>query len=324
VQAVKAAGLTSTLPLSGARWRTRISIEGRPQKEGEFLGADQRMITPGLLQALSVPLRSGRTFDDHDTANSMLVALVNETFARRYFGNQDPIGKRVKWGLESDADLPWLFTIVGVVGDVRGNRLEAPAEPELYMDFTQMEGAVSKMAPTEMTLVVQWRDHPLAGMGAVRERVSAISSQVRVADVRTLDEVLASSHLTQRVVFQGFAFFGLIALALSGAGIYSVVAYLTKLRTQEVAVRLALGASPREIRRMFLGRGFRLALTGIGLGLIGSWFTVSLLSSMLIDVSPHSFAIMFAVALVLTLSALIASYFPARSVSVTVPSAALR
>jgi putative ABC transport system permease protein len=130
--AVTSAGLTTNLPIGGTTWGTRFSVEGRPAAASDFLASDQRIVSPGYFETMEIPLVSGRLFADHDTPDTAPVAIVNTAFARRYFPGENPLGQRVKWGRPEDRDLPWWFTIVGVVGDVRHRNLETSTSPELY------------------------------------------------------------------------------------------------------------------------------------------------------------------------------------------------
>ena len=321
---VAAAGLTTNLPIGGGTWETYFSIEGRPLFPDQVLDTAQRIVSAGYFQTMGIPLMSGRFFDDHDIRDREPVAVVNDAFVRRYFPDGHPIGHRVKLGRPEDSGLPWFFTIVGVVGNVRYRDLETSSSPEMYMCMSQMVGALQKMAPDEATLVVKSRQSADLLPNMIRDAIAKMNSRVILTDVRTMDSVLSESTTPLRFNVELFFLFGGLALVLAWIGIYGVMTYATVMRIREIAIRMALGASPQSILRLVMGRATRLAAAGILLGLSVSWFATRLLRSVLYGVSPHSAAVLLVVSLVVFSAAGLASYLPARRAMAIDPNAILR
>jgi putative ABC transport system permease protein len=321
---VAAAGLTTNLPIGGRGWEMFISIEGRPLPPDEVLDTAQRIVSAGYFQTMGIPLLAGRFFDNHDVNDGEPIAVVNKAFARRYFPNRSPIGHRIKLGRPEDSSLPWFFTIVGVVGDIRHRDLETPSSPEMYMCLSQMVGGLQQMTPDAATIVVKARHSADLLPHQIREEVAKLNSQVIVTDLRTMDSVLSESVTPLRFNVELFVIFGGLALFLAWIGVYGVMTYATVMRTREIAIRMALGASHRSILLLVMGRAIRLAVTGILLGLSASWFCARFLRSVLYGISPHSPLVLVAVSFVVCSAAVLASYLPARRAMAIDPNAILR
>jgi putative ABC transport system permease protein len=321
---VAAAGLTTNLPIGGRSWWMFFSIEGRPLPPNEVLDTAQRIVSDGYFQTMGIPLLSGRFFDNHDVNDKEPIAVVNDAFARRFFPGQSPIGHRIKLGRPEDSGMPWFFTIVGVVGDVRHRDLETPSSPEMYMCLSQMVGGLQQMTPDEATVVVRARHSADLLSHQIREGVARLNSQVIVTDLRTMDSVLSESVSPLRFNVELFVIFGGLALFLAWIGVYGVMTYATVMRTREIAIRMALGASPGSILLLVMGRAIRLAATGILLGLSASWFCTRFLRSVLYGVSPHSPLVLVAVSFVVCSAAVLASYLPARRAMAIDPNTILR
>jgi putative ABC transport system permease protein len=321
---VAAAGLTTNLPIGGTGWNMFFSIQGRPLFPDQILDTAQRIVTAGYFQTMGIPLFAGRFFDDHDAGDAEPVAVVNDAFARRYFPDGHPIGHRLKLGRPEDSELPWFFTIVGVVGNVRYRDLETSSSPEMYLCMSQMVGSLQKMTPDAATLVVKSRNSADLLPNMMRNEIAKLNSAVIVTDVRTMDSVLYESMTPLRFNVELFFLFGGLALLLAWIGIYGVMTYATVMRMREIAIRMALGASPQSILRLVMGRATRLAAAGILLGLPVSWFATRLLRSVLYGISPHSAAVLVAVSLVVCSAAALAGYLPARRAMAIDPNAILR
>ena len=320
---VTSAGFTSNLPIGGSSWGIIFSVEGRPIAASDFQASDQRLVSPGYFETMGIPLASGRFFESHDTPGAQPVAIINDAFARRYFPGENPIGHRVKWGRPENKDLPWWFTIVGIVGSVRHRSLETSISPELYMCSAQMADPLPA-APAEMTLVVRSRGSLVPLSGALRNEVARLDSQAVVQNMRTMESVLSDSLTSRRFNVEIFGGFGGLALILAWIGIYGVVTYATARRTHEIGIRIALGASPGNVLGMVLGQSIRLICIGVALGVLGAWFAVSSISSLLYGVGPHSLPILAIAVLVVATAALAASYLPARRAAKVDPMIALR
>jgi putative ABC transport system permease protein len=272
-------------------------------------------VTPGYFQALGVRLIRGRFLAASDDGAAPPVVVINETLARRYFGSADPIGKLVK--LHHDTTRGWA-TIVGVAGDVRGFGLDEPAHAEMYMPFAQMRDS------SGMTLVMRTDGDPASLVGAARAAMAELDATQPLFDVRPMSELVRMSLAQRRFALVLMLLFGSVALLLTAVGIYGVMSYTVAQRTQEIGIRVALGALPSSVLGMVVRDGMRLCALGLGLGLAGALALTRLLSSLLYGVSATDGVTFAAIALVLALVALAAILIPARRATRVDPMLALR
>jgi putative ABC transport system permease protein len=310
---VEAAGVVSHLPLSGDNTNSGLLIEGRTWLEDEAPLADDRLVSPDYFRALRIPLLKGRSFTEQDDAQAPRVAIINESLARRFFPNQNPIGKRI--------DMQWKNTgwqeIVGIVGDVRHDGLDLPIMPAVYAPYLQA-------ADSGMTLVVHSRGDPLSVVGAIRAQVYAVDRNQPLTRVRTMQQLVDESVGPRRLSMSLLAVFAALALFLAAIGIYGVLAYSVAQRTHEIGVRMALGARSGDVLRLVVGQGLKLVVAGVILGLAAAVPLSRLLAGMLFGVSvidPWTFA---GIPMVLAAVALAACYLPARRASRIDPLTALR
>jgi len=313
---VSAAGITP-LPLGGDI-ATRFTVEGRPAPApGQKPRAEYRAVTAGYFETMRIPLRKGRTVDAGDRRGAPAVAVVNETLAAQVFPGQDPLGQRIRIGIGTDDSDPLTFEVVGVVGDVRpfGPRIVAPLE--VYVPQPQQSWRW-------MSLVVRTSGDPVSLTGALRRQVAALDSELAVYDVRPLLELLSDRLAASRFVMALLGGFALLGLALATVGVYGVVAGSVERRTGEIGLRLAVGADSGDVLRLVLGQAARLAAAGVTLGLLAAFALTRVLQSLLFGVSPTDPATFAAVAGVLAMAALLASYLPARRASRLDPAAVLR
>lgn len=313
---VRYAGAINNLPLSNTNINGVFMIEGHePWPPGGEPLAEFRLITPEYLSAMEIPLLKGRPFNDADNDKAPGIALINETMARRFWGGEDPLGKRLRLGRNED-NLPYL-TIVGIVGDVKHFGLDRQPRPEVYIPHPQYP------VPA-MTLVVRTVNEPANLAPSVRAQVNALDPDQPVYNVMTLESLLDESVAQPRIYTKLLGAAAVIAVLLAALGIYSVIAYSVNQRRHEIAVRMALGAQPRHLLRMVVLQGMIPALGGVLVGL-GLAFTLTrLISTMLFGVSstdPWTFA---SISLLLTVVALLASYIPARKVTQIDPVKILR
>jgi predicted permease len=321
---VESAGLTNVLPLGGNPDYS-FTVEGRATRTpADTLQAGWRAISPDYFRAVGIPLRKGRSFTGQDHAQAAGVVIINETMARRFWPNEDPLGKRIKLGLP-ERPYPWL-SIVGVVGDVKQFNLESPVEPEMYMPFAQMPWtlmpAFMRFAP--LTLAVRAAADPANLSTAVRREILAVDKSQPVSRIRTLEQMLAESIAPRRFAMLLLTLFAALALLLAVGGIYSVMAYAVSECTHEIGVRMALGARPRDVFKLVIGHGLSLTLIGLALGLIMALALTRLMKNLLYGVSttdPVTFAL---IALLLIGAALLACYLPARRATQVDPLVALR
>jgi putative ABC transport system permease protein len=328
---VEAAGGVSVLPLSGARGRLSFSIEGRPA--GIAPGDDTRvaesaLATPDYFRTLGIDLVRGRLFDDRDIAGKPIAIVVSESFARRYFAGGDAIGSRIAPGARiqpatnaagQPVPINWM-TIVGIVRDVKTNGLDVDAAPAVYRSVWQ----VSNLS---LAVVVRAESDPRLLAEQIRREVRAIDPNEPIFAVRTMETVIAAAMAQRRFTMLLLAVFAATALALSAIGIYGVMAYFVSQRTHEFGVRMALGATPRDVLRLVLAQGIRLAAAGVVAGVIGAAVLVRVtrtISAQLYGVDARDPLTFIGLSAVLTMVALAACYVPARRAIRVSPIAALR
>jgi len=316
---VLAAGAVTGLPLASTRGDWGIRIEGRPDDPRDNLAADWQVVTPGYFEALGTPLRGGRTFTDADRADTLLVIVINETMAKKYWSGLDAIGRRMRMGGSN-----WI-TVVGVVADIHHRGLDLQPRPEMYRPHTQFRyGGPEAPAVSTMTWAVRTADDPRAATSYARAAIHAVDPKLGISDIATMDQVVADSTSDRRLNMLLFALLGSLALALATVGVYGVVAYSVSQRTHEIGVRMAIGAKPGDVVRMMVSEGGRLAVVGVVLGSVVALAGARLIRGLLFEVSatdPLTFA---AVAAALLGIALLASYIPARRATRVDPMVALR
>jgi putative ABC transport system permease protein len=279
--------------------------------------AGMRIVTPDYFRTMRIPLKGGRSFDVRDDEHAPEVVVVNEEAARRYWPGVNPIGQQLHLGVRLAEARSGMKTIVGVVGDVKGRSLDVPAAPEIYLPYAQH--------PVDsLTVVVRTAGDPMALVPTARADLAALDRDLPLAAVRTMDEVIGRSIAERRFTMLLLASFAAVAVLLAAIGVYGVLAYLVSQRTQEIGVRLAIGATPGDVVRLFVREGAGLILLGVACGLAGAFAVSRALSTLLFGVTttdPITFA---AVAGTLAVVALLASYFPARRAARVDPSSALR
>ena len=288
---------------------TGLAVEGRSEEIG---GASFAIISPDYFRTMGIPLKQGRDFGDNDRDGLPSVAIVNETFARRYFPNEICLGRRVSsWVHKKD----WL-TIVGIVGDTR-HRVEKEPDPQIYVPYLQ-DGQ------PYMTLLVRTAGNPRLWEGAVRREVMSVDKDQPPHDFATLEQLEAASHTSRRVNLLLLSAFAGLGLILASVGIYGVVSYSVSQRTHEIGVRTALGASQGAVLKLVVVQGLRSALLGTGVGLAASFGVTRLLQAMLYAVKPADPATFLVAALLWVAIALLACYIPARRATKVDPMVALR
>jgi len=320
---VEAVGGVTSLPLGGTPGRAPFNIEGRAPDASNILVSEISFVTPGYFRALGVAGSSGRLLDDHDDERAPLAAVVSESFAKRFFADENPIGKRISQGSglpsgpQGQVPPPNWLTIVGVVRDVKSERLEATPAPLMYRSVWQTSNL-------NLTLTVRTRTDPAALAESIRREVRSVDPNEPVFSVRTMDAVVASAMAERRFTMLLLALFALTALVLSAIGIYGVMAYFVTQRTHEIGIRMALGASRRTVIGMVLGQGARLAAAGVVAGVIGALLMTRAIATLLYGVSARDPWTLVALSAVLSAVALLACYVPARRATRVDPIRALR
>jgi putative ABC transport system permease protein len=317
IPGVRQEGVTSTLPFDGSIGEDHAEFEivGRPTGSAdERPSVHAAAVSPGYFPALGIRMRDGRAFVTTDDATHPPVAIVSAAFARQYWGTADPIGQRLRVSFDGG---PIVREIVGVVGDIHEIGLEQPPGADLYVPYAQAPiGAVVVALHTLVT--------PRSVVGAVRRDLGAINGAMPIASVTTLDELLAASTRAPRIILTVLGAFASVALALAGLGIFGVMSHLTRSRTKEVSIRLALGASSRGILSLILGEALALAGIGAAIGTVGAAALGRAVSAMLYAVSPiDPLALATGVTLLLAVAS-VAAYVPARRAAAVDAVRALR
>jgi putative ABC transport system permease protein len=310
---VRAVGASTGFPNESAGTTGSFEIESRPNAPGEELRAGKLPATPGYFRAAGINLRKGRLIGDSDTAAAPNVAVINETLARRYFPDRNPLGRRINWG----GGEPWR-EIVGVVADAKGFDIEGEPLPAIYVPYRQYswQNPVYVLVRTDLP--------PAALAGPVRKVIRSWRKDILILRLATMENLLADSVAVPRFYMLLVASFAALALAVAAVGVYGTINYSVAQRTHEIGVRMALGAERGDVLAMIVGRGLVLTLAGGVIGLAGAWASTRVLASLLFGVHPGD-AIAFAGAsAVLIAVALLACYIPARRATRIHPMEALR
>jgi len=311
---VRAAGAINWLPLSGQRSATRMTIEGEPvPAPGSEPGADVRAIDPGFLPAMQIPLLRGRTIAPSDTRDTPRAVVVSQSFVERFIPSGDPLGRRIhmEWGDTL------IGTVVGVVGDLKHTGLDSIPEPTVYWALPQFPSPF-------MTLVIRTSDDPMSLAGTLRAEVRSMDPAQPLAEIKPFDEYLDNAVARRRFTMTLLGGFAVLALVLTAIGLYGTAAYAVVQRTREFGIRLALGAQGRDVLWGVLRRSLAVTAAGVIVGLVGAVVATRVLATLLFDVSATDPAIFAAIAMVLALVALLASYLPARRATRVDPVVALR
>jgi putative ABC transport system permease protein len=312
---VKSVGGVNPLPLTDRPFTSSFRIDGRAVEEGEAFTAQAIFATPDYFRTMNIGVVQGRLFTLDDGPDKPGVVVVNRTLARQYFSNDEPIGKRVRFG-GNDATGPWL-TVVGIVDDVKAEGLDLESKPQIYRSVFYQPGVA-------LTFIARTEVEPGTLAGAVQREVSAVDSDMPVFEVRPMSEIVAEGISRQRFAMAVLSAFAVVALLLSAVGIGGVTAYVTGRRTREIGIRMALGAQPGDVLRMIVGQGLRLVVTGLVVGLIASFLLTRFLASLLFGVSATDPVTFSAIASLLVAVALFACYLPARRATRVDPIEALR
>ena len=320
--AFEAVGVTTHLPLSGQDLENGVTLEGAPAVPpgGDAPVAGMRGISPGYLEALGIPLRRGRSLTARDREGSLPVVLVNETFAERYWPHQAPLGKRLSM---DGPEGPWR-TVIGVVADVRHRRLDAAPRPEVLLPYTQLHPAFLTAWARGLSVVVRSSADPSVVADLVRHQVHATDPGMPVINLRPMKQLVAESTAQPRFRTLLMAGFAAIASALALVGVFGVMSYFVAQRTQEMAVRIALGARRSDILKLVLSRGALLTGLGVLLGLVGAGWLTRWMSGLLFEVSPRDPATFALATGMLVAAALWACYLPARRGAQVDPAIILR
>ncbi|HEX7518249.1 MAG TPA: ABC transporter permease [Chthoniobacterales bacterium] len=314
---VRSASGVWPMPLSGSEITLDFQIEERPVPEGQRPQTHFCVVALDYFRTMRIPLLKGRDFIPRDDTNSAAVAIVTESFAREFFPGQDVIGKRITPAGSVDPNPAPVREIVGVVADMKFLGLRSAAKPEVYVPHPQFAiGGLSVIARTE--------NDPMTLLPALRSAVGEFDKDVPVYNPKTMEQYLASSVAQPRLNAMLVGLFSAVALVLSAAGIYGVMSYSVTQRTQEIGIRLALGAQRRDVLRLIVGQGVKLIAIGVIVGLIVAFLATRLLAGLLYGVETTDLPTITGVALLLALVAVLACWLPARRASALDPMIALR
>ena len=312
---VEAASATGTLPLNGSTWGRSLTVEGYPVLSGgQAPSVQHTVVTPDYFRTMGISLLAGRDFNDSDAKDSPDVTIIDERLARQYWPNESPIGKRVRFGPPEDNE-PW-HTIVGVVSTVRHQRVQEDTEASVYMPH-------QKIPVTGLSLVARTSSNPQDFIGAVRREVAQLDPDLPVSEVATMEEVVAEAIWQPRLYAMLFAVFAGGALLLALIGIYGVMAFLVQTRTHEIGIRMALGATARDVLKLIVGRGMKLTAVGVVIGVGGAIALTRLMHSLLFNTSATDPFIFILISALLSLAAFFACYLPARRAAKVDPLVAL-
>ncbi|HEV3409561.1 MAG TPA: FtsX-like permease family protein, partial [Chthoniobacterales bacterium] len=317
IPGVEAVGGATPFPLSGNLRTSSLMVSGMaPLPRGEHPEASHITVTPDYFRAMKIPLRAGRTFNRNDTKDSPLVVIINEAFARKFFPNRDPIGQQVMIDRPGDVAPP--CEVVGVVGNVRFESLQKPAEPELYVPVAQ--------DPTRsFDVVFRVSSTNLSGLdAAVKRAVHEVDKSLFVPQLEPMTKLLSTQLAQPRFNMVLLAVFAGVAMVLAAIGIYGVIAYSVTQRTREIGIRMALGAQRTQMLSMVLRQSLTLVVIGLALGLCASLGATRVMATLLYGVGATDVATYALVVLLLGGAALLASYIPARRAMRVDPMVALR
>jgi putative ABC transport system permease protein len=317
---VTSAAVSMSLPPDLLAITNPFHVPGEPLAPGQSLPlAVETTVSSGYFRTLGIPLLRGRLFSDSDRNRTDEILIINDALARRYFPGRDPVGQRIQTG-DPDPKAAW-ETIVGVVGDVKYSGLDAPPQPTLYKPY--FEAGWTSWS-REMFIVIRTNADPKAVASTLRSAVQSLDGNLPVTDIHTMNDLLSKSVAQPRFRTLLLGIFAAVALLLAVVGIFGVMSYLVGRRTQEIGVRMALGASHGNVLRMILGEGLRVVLLGIGLGLIEALLLGRLVKSLLFGIQPADPLTFLSAAILLTIVALGACYIPARRAMRVDPMVALR
>src|SRR5262245_5806270 len=312
---VEASGAVNALPLGGGEFTWTFFIEGRQPSDAPLGRVDYRVVTPDFFRAIGVPLKRGRIFTGQDGQETTPVGIINEAMARRYWPDEDPIGKRFRMQAPITVS-PWT-TIVGVVGDVKHAGLDQDAAPAVYRPHQQHPR-------TDMTVVIRTQAGPLTLASAARNQVREMDKDLPISNLREYTYFVSKSVAQRRFALLLLTGFAALALLLALFGIYGVLSYSVSLRTQELAIRQALGAQARDLTALVVRQGMSLVLVGMMIGLTAAIGVTRVLRNMLYEIKPLDLTTFVTVSFLISGVAALACYLPARRASRVDPMVALR
>lgn len=304
---VTSAALAVIPLLAGDEWDNWVTVEGYTAKRGETVDPHMQFASPGFFETLKIPVVLGRDFDIRDDKGAPKVGIVNEKFAKRYFGNVNPIGRHV--GMNGDPGTKMDIEIVGVAGDTKYENMREEVPYELYIPYRQTDFVIG------MSAYVRTRGNPANLFSAVRQAVRKADASVPMYDMRTVHEQVEVSLVTERLMATLSTVFGSLATLLAAMALYSVMAYMVARRTQEIGIRMALGAGRGSVLWLVMREVLLLAAIGLAIGLLSAWGLTRLLEAQLFGIGPFDLLTMLLATAGIASVAMLAGYLPARRAS---------
>jgi predicted permease len=311
---IRSVALSHVGLLSGGAYTTGIFVQGRSyQPGGRGNGIHRLVISPGFFETMEMPLILGRAFADRDDVTAPKVVVINEAAARKYFANENPLGQRFGTSVESSGDLE----IVGVLRDARYDSVREPAPPTMYVPYTQHR-------VSSAVFEVRTAGDPVNAIGAIREAVKQIDPNLPLTDVSTQSEQIERRLLQEKLFARAYALFGGLALMIAAVGLFGLMSYSVSRRTNEIGVRMALGAQRGDVLRLVMNESMVLVLVGIGVGVAVALAAGRLVATLLFGLSPTDAGTMAAAGVVMVSVSAIAGYLPARRAARMDPLVTLR
>jgi predicted permease len=318
IPGVVSASATSDLPMQGD-WLIIFTPEGPPPQQLPV--ATNALVLPGFFQAMRVQLRAGRVFNENDTKGTPRVVVINETMARKYYGNTNAVGRQFKWG-SPDSPVP-LSQIIGVVADVKHRTLDEEPTPAVYHAVLQQDTGQLVMY-RGLTYVVRARVAPASLAGSIRAAVRGVDPKLVVLNARPMDTIVGDTIASRKFNATLLALFAALALALAATGVYGVLQYSVIQRKREMGIRIAIGATWSDMMRLIVGQAVGLAVIGVAIGLAGAFALTRVIRALLFNTNPLDVPTFVASAAVLLAIAALSSYLPARRALRVDPTIAMR
>jgi putative ABC transport system permease protein len=318
---VESASASVFIPLGGGHGETMFRIEGQ-KGQGRHQAANWNSVATGYFQTFGIPIVAGRDFNAGDRAGSMPVAIVNQAFAREYFGNESPLGRRISIPTSDDKKPSVWSEIVGEVGDTHDIGLAKKAGPAIYQPYPQSD--LAQGFTSGIFLLARSKADPMSLARTIQDQIWSVDKDQPVTNLKTMTQILATSYAEPRSQSLLLAIFGALGLVLALVGIYGVISYSVGQRTREIGLRMALGAQTKDVLRLVVAQGTKLVLAGVAIGLAASFAATRLMRGLLYGISatdPLTFA---GVSALLILAGLAACYIPARRATRVDPMSALR
>jgi putative ABC transport system permease protein len=284
--------------------------------------ATNALVLPGFFEAMRIPLRAGRVFNENDTKGTPAVVVINETMARKYYGNANPVGRQFKWG-SRDSPGP-LSEIVGVVADVKTRTLDEESSPAVYHAVMQQDTGLQVPMYRGLSYVVRTRMAPATVAASLRTAVRAVDPKLVVLNVLPMDNIVGSTIASRKFNATLLGLFAALALALAATGVYGLLQYLVIQRKREMGIRIAIGATSSDMLRLIVGQALGLAAIGVAVGLVGAFALTRVIRTLLFNTDPLDAFTFAASAAVLLVIAVVSSYLPARRALRVDPTVAMR